>query len=330
MHPPAVSDPSLTLPRRLSDDGSGVEVRFADEPGALLSFGFAPASQALLTIACPRLAGPHEPEAWLAGALDMAGAEAGQYVRRGTALAAVAVGGEEDQTGLAAATERAYRRLLAQVRGSAQPHIIRIWNYFAGINDGEGDAERYRRFCIGRAAAVDAAFNDPPPAATAIGTAGEPGALQVIALCSNRPGIALENPRQTPAWQYPREYGPVPPGFSRGALIGSGAGLRLLASGTASIVGHLSRHPGDVQAQLRESLRNLEALLAVGTERSGRGFALPRCEAARVYLRRSEDLAAAQTIVAGSGLPPDRVLYLRGGICRRELLVELEGVFAPL
>jgi hypothetical protein len=41
----------------------------------------------------------------------------------------------------------------------------------------------------------------------------------VIALCSRAPAIALENPRQTPAWQYPREYGPVSPGFSRGALL---------------------------------------------------------------------------------------------------------------
>lgn len=330
MHPSAVSDPSQALPRRLPDDGSGLSVRFADEPEALLSFGFAPGSRALLTVACPQLAGPREPEAWLAGAVGTANADSGGCVRRAGALAMVAVGGDEGEAGLAAASGHAYRRLLARVRGSAQPYIIRIWNYFAGINDGEGDAERYRRFCVGRAAAVDAPFNDPPPAATAIGTTGRPGVLQIIALCSDRPGIALENPRQTPAWQYPREYGPVPPGFSRGALIGEADGLRLLASGTASIVGHISRHPGDVQAQLRESLRNLEALLAAGGERSGRRFALSHCEAARVYLRRPEDLAAAQAIVAGSGLPPDRVLYLRGDICRRELLVELEGVFAPL
>ncbi|PKO60752.1 MAG: hypothetical protein CVU23_13110, partial [Betaproteobacteria bacterium HGW-Betaproteobacteria-17] len=94
----------------------------------------------------------------------------------------------------------------------------------------------------------------PPPAATAIGTVGAPGTVQIVALCGAQSGVALENPRQTPAWQYPREYGPVPPGFSRGALIGHGAGTRLLASGTASIVGHVSRYPDDPGEQTRESL----------------------------------------------------------------------------
>jgi chorismate lyase/3-hydroxybenzoate synthase len=141
--------------------------------------------------------------------------------------------------------------------------------------------------------------------------------------------MALENPRQTPAWSYPRDYGPVAPGFSRGALLGADSRTpRLLASGTASIVGHISQHVGDVAEQLRESLRNLDALLAVGSERSGRVFSMRGCEALRVYLRNREDLPSMQNLIAASGLPGDRVLYLRGDVCRRELDVELEGVFA--
>ena len=115
------------------------------------------------------------------------------------------------------------------------------------------------RHGLGRAAAVDAAFNDPPPAATGIGHAHRTGHVQLVALCAAAPAIALENPRQMPAWRYPRDYGPVSPGFSRGALLGEGA--RLLASGTASIVGHRSLHEGDVRAQTREALANLDALL---------------------------------------------------------------------
>ena len=54
----------------------------------------------------------------------------------------------------------------------------------------------------------------------------------------------------------------------------------------------------------------------------------PGCQALRVYLRHRHDLARAQAVIAASGLAAERVVYLRGDICRRELDVELEGVFA--
>ena len=153
--------------------------------------------------------------------------------------------------------------------------------------------------------------------------------MQVIALCARSPAIALENPRQTPAWRYPREFGPVSPGFSRGALLDADSDTpRLLASGTASIVGHVSQHVGDVAAQLAESLANLEALLAEGSARAGREFTLSDCEALRVYLRDPDDLPVALAAISASALPADRVVYLHGDVCRRELAVELEGVFA--
>ncbi|MFN3368900.1 MAG: hypothetical protein ACK4ZX_05785, partial [Thermus sp.] len=49
-----------------------------------------------------------------------------------------------------------YRTLLAAARPGPRPYLIRVWNYLGAINAGEGDAERYRRFCVGRDAAVDA------------------------------------------------------------------------------------------------------------------------------------------------------------------------------
>lgn len=321
------SAPSMPLP------SPSLRIDFSAASGTLLGFGFGfgfdAGAPAPIGVACRRLAGPDLPEAWFAGDAAAQQQSPGLWVRRAGSLAAVAVEVEENGQGVQTAAEQAYRQLLAAVRPSAHPYMIRIWNYLAAINAGEGDAERYRRFCVGRARAVDAMFNDPPPAATAIGVDGAPSKVQVVALCASGPGIALENPRQTPAWQYPREYGPVPPGFSRGALIGEGAGQRLLASGTASIVGHVSQHPGDVRAQLQESLANLDALLAEGRARAGQRYARSGCEALRVYLRRAEDLDIARDVVAGSGLPAARVLYLRGDVCRRELLVEIEGVFAP-
>jgi chorismate lyase/3-hydroxybenzoate synthase len=227
-------------------------------------------------------------------------------------------------------TKQAYAELIAQARTSSHPFLIRIWNYFADINQGDEDAERYRQFCVGRAQAVDAAFNNPPPAATAIGTVQNDG-LYVIALCSSRPAIALENARQTPAWQYPRQYGKVSPGFSRGAVLNAGtAAPILLASGTASIVGHASVHVGDVAEQCRESLRNLQALLDEGEKQSGVPFAFSQCRAMRVYIRDPQHLKQVQSVFEASGLPSENIVYLHGEVCRRELAVELEGVFAAL
>ena len=303
--------------------------------GALIRFAFgadAPPDDPL-RVPCARLAGPADGESWWAGALSETADTCGAAWAHGDQYAMVALRVDEamDERGgdIERAAEHAYQRLITCVRPSNHPYLLRIWNYFPAINEGEGDAERYRRFCVGRARGVDGAFNDPPPAATAIGASEATGAVQVIALCSRAPAIALENPRQTPAWRYPREFGPVSPGFSRGALLDAdGEQPRLLASGTASIVGHVSQHVGDVGAQLRESLANLQALLDEGSARCGRQFAFEGCEALRVYLREPVDLAEARAVIEASALPADRVVYLHGDVCRRELAVELEGVFA--
>lgn len=305
-----------------------LRVAHAGAEPPLIRFEFGAPAPAPLRVPCAHLAGPRE-ELWFAGAVGESADTCGAAWAHGEHYAFCALTVDEPDGDVETAAATAYQRLLTCVRPSDHPYLLRIWNYFAQINAGEGDGERYRRFCVGRARSVDAMFNAPPPAATAIGGDGAPARVQVVALCARAPALALENPRQTPAWRYPREYGPVSPGFSRGAVLDAdGAQPRLLASGTASIVGHVSQHLGDVAAQLQESLANLDALFAEAQARIGRGFSRGGCESLRVYLRRADDLAAAQAIVATSGLPAARVLYLRGDVCRRELDVEIEGVFA--
>ena len=305
-----------------------LRIRHGDCGDALIRFRFGGAPDDPLSVPCRLLAGP-DSEYWCAGAIGESADTCGAAWAHGEQYAMAALSLDTDGEDIVAAAERAYARLITCVRPSAHPYLLRIWNYFPAINAGDGDGERYRRFCVGRARGVDGRFNDPPPAATAIGASEATGRLQLVALCARAPAIALENPRQTPAWRYPREYGPVSPGFSRGALLDAGTDApRLIASGTASIVGHVSRHVGDAAAQLHESLANLDALLGEGGARAGRRFRFDGCEALRVYLRDPADLAACQAVLAASGLPMARVAFLQGDICRRELAVELEGVFA--
>jgi chorismate lyase/3-hydroxybenzoate synthase len=159
--------------------------------------------------------------------------------------------------GIGGAAEHAYARLGAFVAASATPHILRLWNYLDAINLGDGDDERYRRFCAGRARGMDAHVPARYPAATAIGRHDGVRRLQVYGLAARHPGTPVENPRQVSAWRYPREYGPTAPTFARGMRTAS---AELLISGTAAVVGHASRHAGDIDAQLAETIANLESL----------------------------------------------------------------------
>ena len=128
---------------------------------------------------------------------------------------------QADGSGLEAATALAYANLATFMaeRGRHTPHLLRIWNYMDAITAGEGDAERYRRFCVGRVAGMGGvAETSTLPAATAIGSSDGRRRLQVYWLASSEPGTPVENPRQVSAWRYPRQYGPQSPSFARAML----------------------------------------------------------------------------------------------------------------
>lgn len=241
----------------------------------------------------------------------------------GAGLAVLAI--RVDPAGdLEAATRRGYVELLQAAQARGCPHPLRLWNFVPDINRGQGDAEQYVLFNRGRAAAfaghglATAAY----PAATAVGVApGEP--LAIVLLAGQAAPVAVENPRQTSAYRYPREYGPRPPAFARASLVPAGATEWLLISGTASIVGHASRHSG-VREQVDETLANLQALVA--TALAARPGRVPDPEQHwRVYLRRPADLPAVRARLDVALPAPATITYLQAEICRRELLVEIEG-----
>lgn len=223
---------------------------------------------------------------------------------------------ERETGGLTGAAEAAYRRLVEFQRRQPQAHLLRVWNHFDAINEGEGDAERYRQFCVGRARGLAGLKNEQLPAGTAVGRRGSERRLQVCWLAARRPGRPVENPRQVRAYHYPRRYGPTPPSFSRAMLLPDGA---LIVSGTASIVGHESRHDGDLEAQLQETLANLREL------RRSAGPAAPAGGGAfvKAYLRSRAGVPAVRKALAGLGGTGGQLLLL-ADICRRELLIEIE------
>lgn len=223
--------------------------------------------------------------------------------------------------GVSAAAEAAYRSLLEFQARQAERHLLRIWNHLYAINDGEGDLERYRQFCLGRARGLDTLPPEMLPAGTAVGRRNRPGVLQICWLAGSRPGRPVGNPRQVQAYHYPRRYGPAAPSFSRAMLLSDDS---LMGSGTASIVGHESRHDGDLHAQIDETLTNLLELFRAGDELSAREREDRGSIAAKVYLR---DGSCASSVAARiEARLPSRtsLLLLEADICRRELLVEIE------
>jgi chorismate lyase/3-hydroxybenzoate synthase len=233
---------------------------------------------------------------------------------------------EEPDGGILHASAHAYAALVAFWRDSGYPHLLRIWNYFDAITLGEGDGERYRQFCVGRVQGLGDVDTRTLPAATAIGSRDGRRVLQVYWLAAREPGLPLENPRQVSAYRYPREYGPQSPTFAR-ALLPPSPRVPLLLSGTASIVGHASQHADSLRAQLDETLTNLDSLLGAARERAPTlSPHLDGTSRLKVYVRDAADadaVAAQLEARLGTRVP---WLMLHADVCRRELLVEIEGM----
>ncbi|HUB89556.1 MAG TPA: pteridine-dependent deoxygenase [Dyella sp.] len=220
--------------------------------------------------------------------------------------------------GIEAAARQAYAELRQFMRTRHERYVLRIWNYMADINLGEGDVERYKQFCDGRAVGSNDFFAEGFPAATAIGHHYRAPVLQVYLLACIDGGAAVENPRQTSAWHYPRQYGRTSPGFTRGMLMPARDVLAI--SGTAAVVGHTSAHEGDPEAQLDETLANLDALLATADMPAGFDTHSPL----KAYVRHATDAARVRDKLQRR-LPGVPVLLMHGDVCRRELLVEIDG-----
>jgi chorismate lyase / 3-hydroxybenzoate synthase len=225
------------------------------------------------------------------------------------------------------AAQVAYRRLFQTLNSRRFPFLWRTWNYMARINQQTHGIERYRQFNSGRQQgfALDArAVTGHVPAACAIGVRAGP--LSVAFLAGRHPAIAIENPRQVSACRYPAQYGRQPPTFARASLARLPGQEWLLLSGTASIVGHETRHAGDVGRQVAETLVNIEAVIAEANLQGGgdRDFHLHDFQF-RVYVRHASDVEAIRTALAPHLAPRQSVLFLHADICRSDLDVEIEG-----
>ena len=281
-----------------------------DDVCVTIAFGVA-APGALLKVGVPQLGIPMI-EAWRFDVPPR------RTTRDGVALAADddvllgALGCDAADAQLAAAC--ACDRLIAVARAEGYPHVLRVWNHVREINGVERGLERYRAFCAGRHDAFAQrgyAMRGDLPAASAVGMRA--GGVTLYFIASRGPVVSIENPRQVSAYDYPPRYGPRSPSFSRATR---GAGL-VFVSGTSSVVGHETRHAGDVAAQLEETLVNLGAIV--------RAAGASEMLTAKVYVRRGEDYELIASRLA-EAMPRTQTMFLHADLCREDLLVEIEAI----
>lgn len=276
-----------------------------------------------LELALPVLAGT-EIECLLDSA-EMTASREGYTIFQGTGgLAGFSLASSEAD--LEAATHELYRRLFAATAGL---QLFRVWNYVPRINAVEHGLENYRRFCRGRSLAFEQqfgrTFQAQLPAASAVGVGTGPLAVAFVA--GDATVRHFENPRQVPAFEYPPDYGPRSPSFSRATNVEKEAQRQLFISGTAAIRGHATVAADDLAAQLTCTVENLNLIAAT----AGAGAACGANEGwqrnFKIYLRHHAEFAAIRQFLEQHFLRPgDQATYLLADLCRADLRVEIEAV----
>ena len=256
---------------------------------------------------------------------DGQGSIRGSYQIQETETASAGIASCAIDEGLEAVSHRLYRELFALLLDAGQ-HAHRLWHYVPDINGKATGLENYRVFNIGRRRAFDEFFGPQAeclmPAASAVGS---PGQKLVIAFIGGKtPPRFLENPRQTPAYLYPQDYGPKTPSFARAAV----AGDQVYISGTASISGHETRHADDLMGQWEVTLQNLEAMAAeVGAGTWDEVVHRPGYRV-KVYLRHERDFKQLWPLMQKSlAATQQNFIVLQAAICRAELDLEIEASF---
>ncbi len=240
---------------------------------------------------------------------------------------------ETKTNGLEQLTFRAYKEIFNFLDHIGFPLLVRCWNYFPNINQESNEIERYKLFCAGRHDAFAEKYKSLHPylpAGSAVGSKSGPLTINFIA-AKNHHIKHIENPRQVSAYRYPQEYGKRSPSFARATYVDWGESKHLYVAGTASIVGHKSCHHKSPLQQTHEIQSNLDSLLDQYNfllNKHAEKVSLDDKMIIKTYIRNVEILPLVKNKMEERMGCSQSNLYLIGDICRKELLLEVEGVWS--
>lgn len=230
-----------------------------------------------------------------------------------------------------------------KANGFAMSDLLRTWLYQGHIVLEEGDTQRYKE--LNRARSDFFKGTEfikellPPiehgviyPASTGIGADNMDVTMSCIAIKTDRKDVTavpLENPVQTPAFDYGCEYSPKSPKFSRAMAFSYDNTCTVFISGTASITESETVFKGDPEGQVNQTLDNIAELYTeYNLSRHGiKGFSgdLSDLMLARVYVKRPEYYEVIRRVVE-KRLGATPVVYTYADVCRDDLLIEIEGI----
>jgi enamine deaminase RidA (YjgF/YER057c/UK114 family) len=234
---------------------------------------------------------------------------------------------------------------ILEEEGLSIDHIIRQWNYIEDIAQFEGvehERQNYQVFNDVRSRYYDkGVFENGYPAATGIGMDTGGVIIGFIALSPSDQVLVrpIQNPGQIDAHRYSKNVlkgtlAEVPglkssPKFERAKLVTIGSNPYIFVSGTASILGEKTMHVGDVGKQTLTTIENIFKLFSKENQESlGLEFDVLKIRFShlRVYVKFKKDIPLVKEICQ-SRLNSNSSLFLISDICRKDLLVEIEGVF---
>jgi chorismate lyase/3-hydroxybenzoate synthase len=199
--------------------------------------------------------------------------------------------------------------------------IIKIWHYFPDLLKSYSDKKtNYSLLCEAREIIFKDYYTDfSYPAATVIGIEGDKILIYFLAASCKKYDV-IENKRQVSSYDYPQNIFFEKPMFSRAVkfISKSCGGEKIVISGTASIKGYETLHSDEVLKQLDEALRNYKTFVGIKNNSTN---------ICRIYLSKSQENNYSDIVKKlDKEFGNNQYLVLKGDICRKDLLIELEGI----
>ena len=212
--------------------------------------------------------------------------------------------------------------------------IVRQWNYIENILGFDGIEQRYQEFNNVRSVVYGNSFKEKGyPAATGIGMNVGGIIIEFIAIQSS--GLVttpIDNPEQVAAHTYSNKVLvgeecvlKTTPKFERARFLELFGKKIIFISGTASIRGEQTVGQGNPTEQAEVTINNIKQLYSDKVlSQISTGNLLPKYGHGRIYISNRKDYTEIRrTFKRHFGNLP--VVYIVADICRKDLLVEIEG-----
>lgn len=217
--------------------------------------------------------------------------------------------------------------------------IVRQWNYIGSIVAYRDGKQNYQEFNDARTRYyATGEWKNGYPAATGIGASGDciiVGGIAFKRADTEEKGIyPIDNPLQIAAHVYSKNVliddaenaMKSTPKFERAKLIETERGACCFVSGTAAIRGEESKDASSARLQTIKTIENIEYLVSKENlvRFGGKPYDLKYVKL-HVFVKNEEDYDEVKAVV-DERYPQLPIIYTIADVCRRELLVEIEGI----